>query len=323
MISSENSVELFELDKRYSTTRRVSKKKPFIANSPESKIKTQLSLSPKLDRKGEGGLRTQEYFKHCAENKPVVSIITVVFNGAETLEQTIQSVINQSYDNIEYIIIDGGSTDGTIEIIKKYDKKIDYWVSEPDAGIYQAMNKGTSLATGDWLLYMNADDWFYRPGILKKIYDNKTYEADVLIGDFVIIYPELEKPAKAGGVENLWKEMQFCHQSIFFSKKIMLEYGYETHFDIAADFNLLYQILVKRGVKYNYLNEIVAAYRMGGLSDKNILKGYKECSKVVLSHRGDIKTNLYLRYKLVNILLRLQFKKLIPLSILTALRKIK
>ena len=322
MAASESNLDIAELNQCYSTTRKVTKVKPVINYSPDNKIQAQCALPPSDKRKGEGGLRTRGYFKKQLENKPLISVITVVFNGALTIEKTIQSVIGQNYDNVEYIIIDGASTDRTVEIIKKYDEQIDYWISEPDEGIYQAMNKGTSLASGDWLLYMNADDWIYAPEVLKNVHDNQSYDVDLLIGDFAIIYSGYEKPARAGKVENLWKGMQFCHQSIFFSRKLMFENGYETHFKIAADYNLLYQALIMKGVKYKYINQIIAAYRMGGLSDKYILTGQKECSKVVLDHKNNVKTRFYMKYKLANLFIRLQIKKIIPEEILNSLRKI-
>ena len=99
---------------------------------------------------------------------PKVSIITVVFNGAQYIEQTIKSVINQDYNNIEYIIIDGGSTDGTQEIIKKYEKDIAFWISEKDTGIYSAMNKGWRKSTGDIIAMLNADD-YYLEGAISKV----------------------------------------------------------------------------------------------------------------------------------------------------------
>jgi Glycosyl transferase family 2 len=111
----------------------------------------------------QGGLRTKGRFKDADPARPLLSIVTVVYNGEKYLEQTIQSVINQSYEYLEYIIIDGGSTDRTLEIIAKYNDYIDYWISEPDTGIYNAMNKGTKLATGSHVLHLNADDLLFEP----------------------------------------------------------------------------------------------------------------------------------------------------------------
>ncbi|MFM7909492.1 MAG: glycosyltransferase family 2 protein [Microcystis sp.] len=133
---------------------------------------------PNSERGGEGGLRTKGYFKHSYGETselsekitfPLVTIITVVFNGEKHLEQTIQSVISQTYDNVEYIIIDGGSTDGTVDIIRKYEEVIDYWVSEPDAGISDAMNKGISLATGILINHLHAGDKFAADTTLSSV----------------------------------------------------------------------------------------------------------------------------------------------------------
>ena len=101
--------------------------------------------------------------------RPLVSVVTVVFNGEKYLEETIQSVINQTYDNVEYTLIDGGSTDGTVDIIRKYEDKIAYWISEPDNGIFDAMNKGADKATGEYIYYLNAGDVFYSRNTLFDI----------------------------------------------------------------------------------------------------------------------------------------------------------
>ena len=117
-----------------------------------------------------GGLRTRGIIKTSTPEYPLITVVTVVFNGEATLEQTIQSVVNQTYDNVEYIIVDGGSKDRTLDIIKKYEDRIDYWQSEPDKGIYDAMNKGIELANGDWINFMNSGDSFYNECVIKNIY---------------------------------------------------------------------------------------------------------------------------------------------------------
>ncbi len=111
-------------------------------------------------RKAQGGLRLAGEYKQSFEDRPLITIITVVYNNVKTLERSMKSVLEQTYDNIEYIVIDGGSNDGTLDLIVKYQNQIDYFVSEPDDGIYSAMNKGLTLATGDYIGILNSDDWY-------------------------------------------------------------------------------------------------------------------------------------------------------------------
>jgi cellulose synthase/poly-beta-1,6-N-acetylglucosamine synthase-like glycosyltransferase len=150
--------EITRINPTYSTTRTLTLQKPVIKKQVEDKFETFLFLPEGEARQGEGGLRTQGCFKKSFDDKPLISIVTVVYNGEAFLEETILSVINQAYDNVEYIIIDGGSTDRTIDIIKKYEDKLDYWISESDDGIYDAMNKGIDLVTGEWVNFVNSSD---------------------------------------------------------------------------------------------------------------------------------------------------------------------
>ena len=107
-----------------------------------------------------GGRRLKGIVRDGTPDRPLVSIVTVVYNGAATIERTIASVLGQSYPNIEYIIVDGGSTDGTLDILRAHEDRVDLWVSERDGGIYDAMNKGVALCTGEWVGLINADDWY-------------------------------------------------------------------------------------------------------------------------------------------------------------------
>jgi len=149
-------------NENFSTTRWLTKEKPAIKTNTEDKFETVLFLPEGESRQGEGGLRTQGCFKTSLPNKPLITVITVIFNGEKFLEETIQSVINQTYDNVEYIIIDGGSTDGTLDIIRQYEHAIDYWISEKDSGMYDALAKGLQLATGHVLAYINAGDYYHK-----------------------------------------------------------------------------------------------------------------------------------------------------------------
>lgn len=157
--------DILSLDEGYSTTRLLTKEKPKIINTPEDKFETVLFLPEGENRKGEGGLRTKGYFKKSFDDKPLISIITVVFNGEKYLEETIQSVINQTYSNVEYIIIDGGSTDGTLDIIKKHEDRVDYWVSEKDSGMYDGVTKGFLLISGSYIGYINAGDYYHKEAL--------------------------------------------------------------------------------------------------------------------------------------------------------------
>ena len=115
--------------------------------------------------------------------KPKISIITVCYNAVELIEKTIQSVLSQSYDNIEYIIIDGKSTDGTVEVIQRYAGRLAHWSSEPDGGIFDAMNKGLGLATGEWVNFMNAGDWFYDDDVVAQIVEKIDSKLTIIYGN--------------------------------------------------------------------------------------------------------------------------------------------
>jgi glycosyltransferase involved in cell wall biosynthesis len=156
-------------------------------------------------------------------NNPTISIITVVYNGAKILEQTIISIINQTYKNIEYIIIDGGSNDGTIEVIKKYNNHIAYWVSEPDKGVYDAMNKGIKIASGEWVNFMNCGDCFCNEYVLSAIFStNIPEEISFLYSD----YYAYRWGSQLYKYEANRKKGILLHQSTIYKKNLHNIYGY-------------------------------------------------------------------------------------------------
>ena len=170
-----------------------------------------------------------------------ISIVTVSYNSEKTIEQTIQSVIGQTYKNIEYIIIDGGSNDSTINIIEKYRNKVECFVSEPDEGIYNAMNKGIRMASGDIIGIINSDDWYDRNTVEKAVeYFNKN-EIDVLYGDCVYLYEDGKRVRNMKfPLEAMWYLMATPHPTVFVKKKVYQKYGiFNESYQMAADYELL------------------------------------------------------------------------------------
>jgi glycosyltransferase involved in cell wall biosynthesis len=205
---------------------------------------------------------------------PVVSIITVVFNGLSLIEKTIKSVISQTWPNIEYIVIDGGSTDGTVEILRLYDHQISYWISEPDKGIYDAMNKGLATATGDYVWFMNAGDVIYSPETTEKIFSgtksannadsaiigqahtqlnfasNPVNLALIYYGDAMIVdagYNEVGlrrlRPPENLTWKSFRKGMLVCHQAILVSREIVEPF--DPQYRHSADYDWVLRALIK------------------------------------------------------------------------------
>lgn len=174
-----------------------------------------------------------------------VSVITVCYNDASNLEKTIKSVLEQNYANLEFVVVDGGSKDGTIELIKKYEQSIDLWVSEPDKGIYNAMNKGIKMATGKWLNFMNAGDLFAGPSTLSQIPFEASAKSGIIYGQTIrenayISHPmDIDSSLKIGHI-------MACHQSMFFNKDILTEeLYYAEKYVLVDDYDLVSRIYNK------------------------------------------------------------------------------
>ncbi len=271
----------------YSTTKLLTKEKPKVVTNENDTFKSVLFLPESKDRKGEGGLRTQGYFKQTCKDKPLISIITVVYNGEKYLEETILSVINQTYDNVEYIIIDGGSTDGTVEIIKKYEDSVDYWVSEKDDGIYDAMNKGIDIASGDWINFMNAGDSFCDEYVLENLFlKNDCSSYDIVYGSAIVVDEartiELILKPKPFTKLNLlfWTTRTVCHQSIFVSRNIIEPYSLK--YKLKGELNWYFDLL-KKSNKFKIIDTSIVYYSLGGTGDINYKLNTIETLKVVFA----------------------------------------
>ncbi len=195
---------------------------------------------------------------------PKLSIITINFNDAEGLQKTVESVFSQAFKDYEYIIIDGGSTDGSVEVIKKYDTQINYWVSEPDHGVYHAMNKGIIKATGDYLLFLNSGDLLPSSHTLEKVFEQANGE-DLLYGDFQMNGKRYKSPYPLQ-FSDFWHR-SICHQSVFFSKRLFDEHGlYDESLKITADWLFLIFIIFKGNATYKYIEETISEVDSGGIS---------------------------------------------------------
>lgn len=199
---------------------------------------------------------------------PLVSIITVVYNAVETIESTINSVLNQTIDCYEFIIIDGGSNDGTANIIKKYESKITCWISEKDNGIYDAMNKGINLAKGDFIYFLGADDILYDSEVLSKFRNFANNKFQVLYGDVIFKNQKVKYDGKFNDIKIVTRNI--CHQSIFYPRSIFKSYVYNTNYKIFADYELNLKLFKSKLFKFKYIPLTVAIFNDLGSSGSRV-----------------------------------------------------
>lgn len=218
-----------------------------------------------------------------------ISIITVVYNNKETIENAIDSVLSQTYKDIEYIVVDGMSSDGTKEIIQSYGSQIDKFVSEKDKGLYDAMNKGVSLATGDIVGFLHSDDLYASDDVLELVAEEfQAGDIDGIYGD--LIYTAKHDTSK---IIRYWKSCDFkmslltkgwmpAHPTLFLKKEVYSKFGgFDLEFKIAGDYDFILRIL-NGGIKVKYISKILYMMRMGGESNKSI-------KNIMLKSREDLK----------------------------------
>ena len=234
-------------------------------------------------------------------NQVKVTVITVTFNCVSVLEKTIQSVLSQTLKNIEYIIIDGGSTDGTVDLIEKYKSHLSFWCSEKDNGIFDAMNKGVAHANGEWVNFMNAGDLFYDENILETVFTkNDTSKYDFIFGDNVVsvdnreIYKLAHPFFEAKG---LFKRMGFNHQSVFVRTNLARKYPFDLQYKIAADYNMINKIY-EHGGKPLYVNKPLSVTNLDGVSAKNrCMQQYEE--EIISGANKSFRYKIYKKLKTV------------------------
>ncbi len=216
------------------------------------------------------------------KGSPTVSIVTVVYNDVEHIAKTMLSVYKQTYTNYEYIIIDGASSDGTQQEIQKNIKRGTIYISEPDKGVYDAMNKATHLATGHWIYFLNSRDTFFSIYTLEKLFSS-AYESNIgcIVGNIRNIKTVNNVKLFLDESPQCLKHsptfvLPACHQAIFTRTWLQKKYSFDTKYKICADFNFFKTAFEKENISFQYINCIIAHYDLSGLSTKNFILASKE-----------------------------------------------
>jgi Glycosyltransferases involved in cell wall biogenesis len=201
--------------------------------------------------------------------QPKISVIIVVFNGAKTLPQAIESVLRQTYKNVELIVVDGGSTDGTLDILRKYGSSNFIWKSEPDKGIYDAMNKGIMMANGEWIYFLGADDTIKNDTVFENVFNKESHtDVDFLYGNAYFL--SLKRLYDGPFDEDKILFRNVCHQSIFYKKSIHDKVGYyNLRYQLFADWDFNIRCFFNSEIKRKYIDVVIANYAKGGLSNAN------------------------------------------------------
>lgn len=223
-------------------------------------------------------------------NRPLLSIITVVFNAENSLRETFNSVFSQTFSDFEYVVIDGGSTDGTVDVIKENESKIDYWVSEKDRGIYDAMNKGLGVFRGRYVNFLNAGDTLCNESVLRSIFDDLSNDVDVLFGDHVAVNKNGKKryrPSLAFNRDSLIKygSRAINHQSMFVHRRVVVDYS--EAYAIKGDLKWYFDMFRKHPdmlIKQYHIP--VVYYDKHGMSETNKFKGLKEFVEIIFDESG-------------------------------------
>lgn len=207
---------------------------------------------------------------------PRLTVVTVAYNAAPHIQQTILSVAEQAAPNIEYVVIDGGSQDGTVDILRRMSAHIGHWVSEPDDGIYDAMNKGIALAHGDWILFLNADDYFSGPDAVHKLLCNADDSVSIVAGGTLIKYADGERNFRPHPHFGLKLQLPFMHPSTMVRRSVLDACGgFDKRYRIAADCDLFLR-LIGSGHKFRCIPDVVSVMRDGGASRRGFVRARLE-----------------------------------------------
>lgn len=256
--------------------------------------------------------------------KPLISIVTIVYNGKTEIGVTIESVINQTFRDFEYIIIDGKSTDGTVEIIKQYDSYAFLnWISEKDEGIYYAMNKGIARATGEWLIFMNAGDRFASTTILEEFAQSPIENYELVYGEKYNDYYGTLIRIKTDRLEDIWKKAPFSHQSLFTRTHLLKKFPFDTQYRLVSDWDFIYKMYRQKAM-FLHIPLIVAIFsEENGGRKRDFVLSLKEILKVGLSANPTFIKKIQIYFYYIYPLFCIKLKDKLPNKIIKIIKTMR
>ena len=216
---------------------------------------------------------------------PKVTVVTVTYNNAEGLARTLPSVLAQSYPNLEYIVVDGGSTDASLALIQSHAGRIAHWVSEADGGVYDGMNKGVKLASGDWIIFMNAGDTFQNQDTVTEMFQAPADDADILYGGMLRFYEKegVTRAVPGRPVSVLPLQMPCSHQSLFARRTLLERFPFSTDFSIVADHEFVLRAQLA-GLRFRQVDRAIGVFATGGKSDQQRAGALDQLTRMLARH---------------------------------------
>lgn len=244
-------------------------------------------------------------------NEPLFTIVTVVHNDAPNIEKTILNVLGQRNTTLEYIIIDGGSWDGTRQTIEKYKDRLAAYLSEPDHGIYHAMNKGVLLARGEWIIFMNSGDTFVTETILSEISKQLPTEPAVFYGDYIADYGEKGQRIIRAGIKRALYKMVLSHQSVVSHSSLVIDHPFDETLKISSDLDFYFKC-ENAGAPFVYFPKVISVRKAEGISDLNRMDSIKESYAVSKKHQPSIWVDVFFARIKATTLIKSFFKSMMP-----------
>ncbi|MCM1047697.1 MAG: glycosyltransferase [Clostridiales bacterium] len=254
-----------------------------------------------------------------------VSVVTIVMNDYKKIEHTMKSVLQQTFNDFEYIIKDGMSTDGTLNVISEikeaYSQRNIKLISSKDKGIYDAMNQAVSYCSGNWVIFINSGDAFYNSKVLENVFlkEPEFISSGVLYGDAIVRDMSDDMVWKAN-ISLIKKKMPFCHQSCFIKKELLLKIPFDINFKIAADYNNILDIY-DAGTDFYLIENIISVFELTGISSTDFVTRYREKNKVISSHGYKSSSKIVFLYGLAIQYIKMLMVKILPEKMLSKMKK--